>query len=86
MNEQKIKLEQDISEVQDQLENVVDTIKLISEDFERIAEDSDESKERLKQVLYEEMRDFEALQATLKKLQSENLKTMGFFSFVWKRI
>ena len=82
MNEQKIKLEQDISEVQDQLENVVDTIKLISEDFERIAEDSDESKERLKQVLFEAMRDFEALQATLKKLQSENLKTMGFFSFV----
>lgn len=38
-----------------------------------------ESKKRLTQVLYEEMRQIKVVQATLKKKKSENLMTMRFF-------
>ena len=78
-SEAKLKLEKEISDLEEQLETILDTIKLISEEFERIADETEESKERLTQVLYEEMREFEIVQATLKKKKSEHLMTMGFF-------
>ena len=74
-------VEKEISSLEDQLESILETIKLISEECDRIGDESEESKNRLTEVLFEEMRDFELVQATLKKKKVENLKTMGFYEF-----
>ena len=68
--EDKKKLEEEITSLKEQLETIVDTIKIISEEFDRIGDDSEESKARLSTVLFEEMRDFELVQASLRKKKS----------------
>ena len=67
LTEEKNKLEEDITEIQEQIEVIADTIKLMSEEFESIAEQSEQSTNMLKEVMFEEMREFEILQAKLKK-------------------
>ena len=85
-SEEKIKLEQDIADLEEELETIDDNISLLNEEYQKhVHNDDPQHNSKVGEVLLEEIRKYHVAEANLKQKKCENIQTMGKHEFTMEQ-